>query len=250
LNAPVFHPELLDHRLPKTAQVYELLRSAIISLRLQPGDVISEKELCAQLDISRTPLREAVLQLANQKLITIKPNSSTSVSLIKLKDVIEGQIVRESIEYRTVRLAARFYEKDRIDPFTTLLMRQKFASEHRSVDEFYALDEEFHRIICECSGYPNLWRLLNGAKGQLDRVRRMAFPAQNQFAEVIEEHERIADAIRASDEEAAVEAMRVHIDSIYETLKVLSVKHPDFFAEDSATITNCDSLEDFKRLYA
>ncbi|MCY1466033.1 FCD domain protein [compost metagenome] len=78
----------------------------------------------------------------------------------------------------------------------------------------------------------------------------MAFPAQNQFAEVIEEHECIANAIRASDEDAAVAAMRVHIDSIYETLKVLSVKHPDFFAEDSATITNCDSLEDFKRLYA
>lgn len=250
LNAPVFHPEMLDHRLPKTAQVYELLRSAIISLRLQPGDVISEKELCAQLDISRTPLREAVLQLASQKLINIKPNSSTTVSLIKLKDVIEGQIVRESIEYRTVRLAARFYEQDRIDPFTTVLLRQKFASEHRSVDEFYALDEEFHRIICECSGYPNLWRLLNGAKGQLDRVRRMAFPAQNQFEEVIDEHERIANAIRASDEDAAVEAMRVHIDSIFETLKILAEKHPGFFAEDSATITNCDSLEEFKRLYA
>ncbi|MDT4848063.1 HTH-type transcriptional repressor RspR [compost metagenome] len=230
--------------------MYDLLRNAIISLRLQPGDVINEKELCAQLDISRTPLREAILQLASQKLINIKPNSSTTVSLIKLKDVIEGQLVRESIEYRTVRLAARFYEKDRIDPFATVLMRQKFASEHGSVDEFYALDEEFHRIICECSGYPNLWRLLNGAKGQLDRVRRMAFPAQNHFPEVIKEHEQIASAIRASDEEEAVEAMRFHIDSIFETLQILTKKHPGFFAEDSATITNCDSVEDFKRLYA
>ncbi|MCY1518697.1 HTH-type transcriptional repressor RspR [compost metagenome] len=202
------------------------------------------------MDISRTPLREAILQLASQKLINIKPNSSTTVSLIKLKDVMEGQLVRESIEYRTVKLAARFYEKDRIDPFATVLMRQKFASEHGSVDEFYALDEEFHRIICECSGYPNLWRLLNGAKGQLDRVRRMAFPAQNHFPEVIKEHEQIASAIRASDEEEAVEAMRFHIDSIFETLQILTKKHPGFFAEDSATITNCDSVEDFKRLYA
>lgn len=248
MNAPVFFPEQLDHRLPKTSQVYELLRSAIISLKLQPGEVISEKDLCSQLEISRTPLREAILQLANQKLIIIRPNSSTIVSPIKLKDVLEGQLVRETLEMRSVKLAARFYTERNADAFNTSLLLQRSASKRKATDEFYALDEEFHKIICECSGYPNLWRLLNGAKGQLDRVRRLAFPVQNHFEEVIAEHERISAAIMANDEAAAENVMLEHLDSIFETLLILIDKHTNYFTEDSIAIKQCRTLEDFRHL--
>ncbi|SDB67590.1 GntR family transcriptional regulator [Pseudomonas sp. NFACC13-1] len=248
MNAHVFHPDQLDHRLPKTAQVYELLRSAIISLKLQPGETISEKDLCAQLDISRTPLREAILQLANQKLIIIRPNASTVVSPIKLKDVLEGQLVRETLEMRSVKLAARFFSERNADAFSTSLLLQRSASQRKATDEFYALDEEFHKIICECSGYPNLWRLLNGAKGQLDRVRRLAFPVQNHFDEVIAEHEKIAAAIMSNDETAAENIMLEHLDSIFETLLILIDERADFFTEDSIAIKQCKELKDFRRL--
>lgn len=248
MNAHVFNPEQLDYRLPKTAQVYELLRSAIISLKLQPGETISEKDLCSQLDISRTPLREAILQLANQKLIIIRPNASTVVSPIKLKDVLEGQLVRETLEMRSVKLAARFFDDRHADAFNTSLLRQRSASQRKATDEFYALDEDFHKIICECSGYPNLWRLLNGAKGQLDRVRRWAFPVQNHFDEVIAEHEKIANAIMSNDEATAEHLMLAHLDSIFETLQILIDERSDFFTEDSIAIKQCKTLEDFRRL--
>ncbi|OSR65081.1 GntR family transcriptional regulator [Pseudomonas syringae] len=248
MNAHVFNPEQLDYRLPKTAQVYELLRSAIISLKLQPGETISEKDLCSQLDISRTPLREAILQLANQKLIIIRPNASTVVSPIKLKDVLEGQLVRETLEMRSVKLAARFFDDRHADAFNTSLLRQRSASQRKATDEFYSLDEDFHKIICECSGYPNLWRLLNGAKGQLDRVRRWAFPVQNHFDEVIGEHEKIASAIMSNDEATAEHLMLAHLDSIFETLQILIDERSDFFTEDSIAIKQCKTLEDFRRL--
>jgi len=239
---------MLDHRLPKTAQVYQLLRSAIISLRLQPGEIISEKELCAQLDVSRTPIREALLQLEGQKLVTIRPNSSTFVSPIKLKDVLEGQLIREALERRSVRLAARFFQDKDVDTFSTLLMLQKSAAKRDDADTFYQLDEDFHKLICETSTYPNLWRLLNGAKGQLDRVRRFAFPVQHQFDEVLEEHEKIISAICTRDEEKAEQCMLGHLDSIFGTLQVLIDKHGEFFAEDAHLIKECQDLSDFRRL--
>lgn len=248
MTAPLFNAQMLDHRQPKTAQIYQLLRTAIISLRLQPGEVISEKELGAQLDVSRTPIREAILQLANQNLITIRPNSSTTVSPIRLKDVLEGQLIRESLEMRSVRLAARFFEDRSADSFATALMLQKNAVRRNDADEFYALDEAFHRLICECSSYPNLWRLLDGAKGQLDRVRRFAFPVQHQFDEVVTEHEAIVSAICDRDEAQAEKMMLTHLDSIFETLQILIDKHGEFFAEDSALIKNCRNLQDFRRL--
>ncbi|MEE8875885.1 GntR family transcriptional regulator [Pseudomonas helleri] len=248
LNAHVFNSDQLDYRLPKTAQVYELLRSAIISLKLEPGETINEKDLCSQLDISRTPLREAILQLANQKLIIIRPNASTVVSPIKLKDVLEGQLVRETLEMRSVKLAARFFDERHADAFNTSLLRQRSASQRKATDEFYALDEGFHKIICETSGYPNLWRLLNGAKGQLDRVRRLAFPVQNHFDEVITEHEQMTAAIMSNDERAAEEIMLAHLDSIFETLQILIEKRAEYFTEDSLAIKQYKTLEDFRRL--
>jgi len=217
----LFSPEMLDHRLPKTAQVYALLRTAIVSLRLEPGEVISEKDICQQLDISRTPLREAMLQLASEKLVLIRPNARTCVAPIRLVDVLEGQLIRETAELRCVRLAARFFEPKLEDSFETLFLRKQSALARKESEEFYALDEAFHHLICECSGYPNLWQVFDGSKGQLDRIRRLAFPMQEHFGEVIDEHRGIYEAIRSRDEVTAEQMMLAHMDSIFETLEIL-----------------------------
>ena len=217
----LFSPDMLDHRLPKTAQVYALLRSAIISLRLEPGEVLSEKDICQQLEISRTPLREAMLQLAGEKLVLIRPNARTHVAPIRLVDVLEGQLIRETAELRCIRLAARFFEPRLEDSFEALFLRKQNALVRKESEEFYALDEAFHRLICECSGYPNLWQVFDGSKGQLDRIRRLAYPMQDHFAEVIDEHRAIYEAVRLRDEVHAERLMLEHMDSIFDTLKIL-----------------------------
>src|SRR5271170_2683635 len=72
----------LDPALPKTGQVYEAVRKAIVGLTLPPGSIINERELCERFQISRTPLREAILQLQSENLVTVLPNSGTYVSRI------------------------------------------------------------------------------------------------------------------------------------------------------------------------
>ncbi|MEX3815354.1 GntR family transcriptional regulator [Paraburkholderia sp. BR13439] len=230
-STDIFTPEDLDQRLPKTAQVYELLRHAIVSCRLPPGEVLNEKELSRQLDISRTPIREAILQLAAQKLIVIKSSSGTYVSPIRLNDVLEGQLVRDGLEARTVALAARYCTSEYASRLDVSLYQQRLAAKAKDTDQFYALDEEFHKLICDCSGFPSLWTLLNGAKGQLDRVRRLAFPVQAHFDEVVKEHTALINAIKGHDEERAVVLMRTHVDAI-ETLEHLIRKRRNLFHGD------------------
>jgi GntR family transcriptional regulator, rspAB operon transcriptional repressor len=230
-SADIFTPADLDQRLPKTAQVYELLRHAIVSCRLPPGELLNEKELSRQLDVSRTPIREAILQLAAQKLIVIKSSSGTYVSPIRLNDVLEGQLVRDGLESRTAALAARYCNDDYAAKFDICLYRQRLSAKAKDTDQFYALDEEFHRLICECAGFPNLWTLLNGAKGQLDRVRRLAFPVQVHFEDVVKEHAALINAIKSHDEEKAVALMRPHVDAI-ETLELLVEKRRSLFDGD------------------
>ncbi|WP_245490590.1 GntR family transcriptional regulator [Mesorhizobium sp. M7A.F.Ca.US.011.01.1.1] len=90
----------LTDSLPKTHQVYEIIREAIISMRLPPEAVLAEKEICAELGISRTPLREAILNLATQNLVVIRPSGGTVVNRIVLRQVLQGHMVRDTLEVR------------------------------------------------------------------------------------------------------------------------------------------------------
>lgn len=217
----IFSEDMIDQGKPKAAQVYQLLRAAIVGLALTPGDVLSEKDICEALGVSRTPVREAILRLVNEQMLVVRPNAGTYVSAIRLRDVLEGQLVRETLEGRCVRLAARFFKPRYEDDFEALFLRKHKAYQRRECGEFYTLDEGFHRLICECAGYSHLWNVMQGAMGPLDRVRRLAFPVQLHFDEVIDEHREIYEAIRVHDESRAEGLMTSHVNSLFESLERL-----------------------------
>ncbi|MNQ60103.1 putative HTH-type transcriptional regulator YdfH [compost metagenome] len=217
----IFNIDMIDQGRPKAAQVYQLLRAAIIGLEYTPGDVLSEKDICDSLEVSRTPVREAILRLVSEQMLVVRPNAGTYVTPIRLRDVLEGQLVRETLETRCVRLAARFFKPRYEDEFETLFLRMQKAYERMECNEFYALDEAFHRLICDCAGYSHLWHVMQSAMGPLDRVRRLAFPVQLHFDEVIDEHRQIYLAIQAQDEVRAEALMTGHVNSIFESLEHL-----------------------------
>ncbi|MDD2002091.1 GntR family transcriptional regulator [Pseudomonas putida] len=227
----IFTHAMLDHRLPKTAQVYELLRNSIINFQLPPGHIINEKKIGEQLEISRTPLREAMLRLCQESLITIRPNSKTTVSTINLKDVLEGQLIRDVIETRCVQLAARFYDATLDVEFESLFFKKELACKRSDEVEFYLLDEEFHQLLCHASGYSHLWAVLRASKGQLDRARRLAFPIEQHFDEVIQEHREIFQSLQSRDEQRAASAMKTHLGSMFATLELLLQEKPEYFSE-------------------
>jgi DNA-binding GntR family transcriptional regulator len=226
-NLDFFDAAKIDARLPKTTQIYELMREAIIAMVLPPAAVILEREICAQLDVSRTPLREAVLQLATEHLVVVRPGGGTFVNSIQINEVLAGQIARDTLEIRLARLAARRFNPSHQKDFELSLFRQNAAAKRRDIGEFFALDNDFHRLVCTVSGISNSWRTLHMATGQLDRVRRLAFPLENNFETALAEHEAIYKGLSANDEDAATGALQVQLDSIFGTIRLIRERHPE-----------------------
>jgi DNA-binding GntR family transcriptional regulator len=217
---------------PKAARVYDILRDAIISTRLQPGARLVEKDLCEELGVSRTPLRDAIQRLAQQRLVTVVPSDATFVNRIALDEVIEGQILRESVELRMVALAAERYTPDLEEAFTLILFREALAAKRKDGAEAFALDNELHRLICTCAGFPGMWDTISGATGQLDRVRHRSFPLEDFHDEVHEEHQGIVAAIRSRDPKAAAERLKPHLLGNLRSLRILLAREPDLVACD------------------
>ncbi len=221
-----FSPDRIFSRLPKTSQVYELIRQAIITMKLPPGESIVEMEICEALGVSRTPLREAILQLAAESLVVVRPGGGTFVNIIMIDQVLDGQILRDTLEKRLVQLAARHYEPSFARSFEVLLFQQKLAADQDDMDGFFDLDNQFHKLICECSRFPNGWRSLHHANGQLDRVRRYALPQSQHYFESLEQHRTIYRCIQKRDEAAAAEAFQTHIDQLFREIDLINQFDP------------------------
>ncbi|MFD2238295.1 GntR family transcriptional regulator [Aureimonas populi] len=221
--------------LPKAARVYAALRDAIIAMRLRPGARLVEKDICAELGVSRTPFRDAVMRLAGQRLVTVVPSDATFVNKIILEEVVEGQIVRESLELRFAAIAAaRFvpaFEKD----FELLLWRQAEAARRCDGDESFHIDREFHRLLCRCAGFPHIWDTIHEANGQLDRVLYRAFPLEDYYGQVLDEHRAIFEALRKRDAEGVTRIMGPHLRDNLHSFRVLMNREPDLVEFDPSS---------------
>lgn len=217
----------IDSKLPKAAQVYELMRSAIITTALPPGALIVEKEICEALEISRTPLREAIILLSRESLVMIKPSGGTFVNLIDLREVLNGQLTRDTIENRIVKLAARHFDEEISRRFEVCLFQQESASRRRDMNEFFELDNQFHKLICECSGFPNAWKTIHSTTGQLDRVKRYALSNEDHFVQSYKQHKEIFELIKAHDEKGASRAFQHHIGSLFREVELIRKIDPE-----------------------
>lgn len=232
----------MDASLPKASQVYDVIRRAIIILALPPGSIVNERLICDQLSISRTPLREALLRLSAEHLVTVVPNSGTYVSKIDLQTVFDGQLVRDALEMKVVQLAAQRMTPSFERELDFNMLQQRRFADQREFDEFYELDEAFHSMICEFGASQRIWRIVNEAKAQLDRVRRLAFPAPNHLDIVLAEHMAIVDGLKSRDPDVAAAGMKIHLDRVFLTIRRLIVEKREYFAADAG-----DFLEEYTR---
>ena len=111
------------------------------------------------------------------------------------------------------------------------IARQKLTEETGVYTEFLRLDEEFHQTIARAADCESAWKVLEGLKAQMDRVRFLSIPEATPVRTLIAQHQAIAEAIIAGNPDAAEAAMRVHLREILKSLPKLSADHPDLFVE-------------------
>lgn len=209
-------------------QLWRIIREWILRGEVLPGARLSEVDLAGHFNVSRQPVREAFIKLAEEGLLEIRPQRGTYVSRIRVDAVTSARFVREAVEADIVRLVAATGDKQLLEDLDTNLSAQEQVLEGPDPQKFLALDEQFHRRLAEAAGQRQSWEILQPLKTQMDRMRYLNarhFPRD----QLLQQHVHIVDAIRARDPDAAEKVMRAHLRQILDDLPVIAEALPDFF---------------------
>ena len=212
-------------------QVYSILRQAIISSQLAPGEAIRKELVALQLGVSRTPVSDAINRLADEGLVEIYPQTGTFVARLRLDKIETAQFVRIALETAAIRRAAERSTADIVQRRRDNLDRQRKAADSRDFEGCYALDEELHDMICDAAGLVGLREIAAKERSQIDRVRRLLLHYETRMVETLKEHQAIVDAIADNSVERAAAAMEEHISKMGKMLLQLQTKRPELFAD-------------------
>jgi DNA-binding GntR family transcriptional regulator len=212
-------------------RVFDAIRQAVVQLQLRPGNLLSEADVARQLGVSRQPVREAFIKLADVGLVEVRPQRGTFVKLISIREVQNARFIREAIEIAVVRKAALEASRGRIAELERILADQREASERGDHVAFLRLDEAFHQAIAHIADCDHAWRVLEGLKAQMDRVRYLSMPDATPIDTLIGQHAAIVDALSRHAPDDAEAAMRAHLSEILTSLPRLAQAHPGLFSD-------------------
>jgi DNA-binding GntR family transcriptional regulator len=190
-----------------TVRVREQVENAILEGVLKPGERLRAEALARRFGTSRTPVREALLQLEAQGLVEVEPNRGAVVRAFDRDDLLDLYAVRALLEPAAAALAAARIAIEDIERLEALNEQARDATP----DDQIAYNEIFHRVISEAAGSPRLAVAMRAASG-IPRAFRSAFwRSEEQRAESLLCHRRLVTAFRARDAELAEAVMRMHI---------------------------------------
>jgi len=208
-------PDEIDRMHPIAPQVYAILRQRIVDNRMKPGAPIGEAALARRLDISRTPLRAALQQLAKEGMIKTRPQVGSVVAQFDTARMEEAVVVRAALEAAVVqRLAERGLDERKL---AQSFADQEIAAEADDYATFFSHDEKFHASLAELAGLPNVWAASQSVKGHVDRQRyKMMSGIPFRSKQAFRDHKEIVRLILAGDADGAEQAMRAHVNSVLE----------------------------------
>jgi DNA-binding GntR family transcriptional regulator len=210
--------------------IYVSLRKNIVNLNLAPGTGISEKEVALRYKVSRTPVREAFIHLANEGLIQVVPQKETVVSLIDLARVEQEFFIRRSLEMAVLEPFIGRSTAQQLEMMEKLIELQNAAANEEDIIKFVDRDDDFHRIFFEAADQLLSWNMLQSISGHYHRVRLLTIRLKGIALGVVEQHKKVLAALREKDAAGAGELLREHINKLNTEEKLLKEEFPRYFA--------------------
>ena len=186
------------------------IKENIVSLDLAPGSPISENELAAELGLSRTPVREALIELAKVKIVEITPQKKSLVAPIDYELVEESRFMRNVLECAVVELACEMADAQDIQRLRENIQLQNFYLDNFNPQQIMALDNDFHRTLFEIARKSQVYQLINTISIHFDRVRSMALSSVKDI-KIVQDHAQITDAIALADASQVRRLMEKHL---------------------------------------
>jgi len=225
-----FKVQPLDLSRPINDQIAAALKTAILSMRLTPGQMISENEIGLMFGASRTPVREAFAILREANLIVTWPSRGTFVSRLSVHEFKSAQFIRESIEAAVIENLC----KDGLSRASEASILDNLEGQRRAVDRndkaaFQTLDDQFHIALANATGLDRVQGALVREKTVLDRLRVFSLDKTDNMARLYAEHGQIFAALQARDAEKAATQLRSHLRLILDTLNDVVAQNGAFF---------------------
>lgn len=202
------------------------LTENILNLELTPGSMVSENELAAQLGLSRTPVREALMALAKVRLVDVYPQRGSAVALVDYELVEETCFMRRVFEVAVVEVACKnATEEDKVALKDNVAAQERFLQEGRP-EQLMPLDNELHKLLFLIAHKTQMWDMMSSYTLHFDRVRRMALdPVRNDRN--VADHRAIVDAICTGDAAQAKKLMERHLNRYKVDENALRSRYPE-----------------------
>lgn len=218
----------LDKSQGAAQQIYDCLRSAIVTLKFKPGTDLDRAELARYFGVSVTPVRDALLKLEEDELVDIFPQHGTRVRAVDLESARNAHFLRLTLELEISRTLAQRRDEVLVQQLWDIVEQQRTCLARGNMEAFAQADQAFHERMYLAAHADQLWRLMRGKSGNMDRLRRLHLLQRGKAESVVQEHADIATAIANGDPELAEASVRKHLSGTLSQLMGLRERFPDY----------------------
>lgn len=218
-------------KLPKESSrdyALRMIKHNIIMLELKPGSIVSENELASEIGVSRTPVREALIELSKTKIVEVYPQKGSVVSKICYDLVEEARFLRLVLENAMLELVCECATESDIAMLEESIKLQEHYIENYSPDKLLKEDDKFHKYIFQICNKILTYYLMDSITAHFDRVRNMSLHTVKDI-KIVEDHKKIVDAIKQRDKEMATIHMTKHLSRYQIDKEDIMKKYPDYF---------------------
>ena len=226
--------EIAERQPRETTREYALriLSDNILKLKLVPGTALSEQEVAGELAVSRTPVREAFIHLAQTSLLKIVPQKGTYVSAIDLSQVQESIFLRATMEHAVMKLACQKFSVEALRQLKANLAQEELCRKDEALLDFFQLDGEFHQTIFTACQKGRIWQMIVQMSQNYNRVRMLnLLDGRYEMERLFQQHQEIIDAIAAHDWQLGSVAMERHVHKVIPDLENLQARYPEYFSD-------------------
>ena len=200
-----------DDHYSLSSRVFHTIREDILNGKYQANEELKEKSIGEEMGVSRTPVREALRQLELEGLVHIIPNKGAFVENVTLKDIKDIYEIRSLLEGLCARWAANNITKEQLEELEETVFLSDFHFSKENWDQMVELDNRFHEIVYEACGSKELTRVLRDYHHYLQRIRKITLEQKTRARASMDEHCKIAEALKARDAAEEERCASIHI---------------------------------------
>lgn len=221
----------LKEQVLNEGEVYPMLRRAIVELYLQPGAILSIKDICDHFEIGRSPVRDALIRLEQDGLVTLLPQRGTMISQIDLLRVEQERFLRLSVEEEVMKLFMACHTPSDIKLLHEALRRQQEFLGQKDLDMrgFLVCDDAFHQVFYTVVDKQFCLKTIQNVWGHYRRMRLLTCGNSASLQEILQQHSALITALQARDTELMCNIFHVHLRKLDREEQFLLKKYPYLF---------------------